>query len=94
MHWILCGTIYIDRYVNDRAIAGRSFAQKDALRMTYLGSYRFFILFINRRFGLAHFELDRNIWATNLLYENGMDLHIKENLHKNTAQKSLNCVVN
>ena len=39
MHLILNGKIYTNRYVRDGATARRSFAQKDALWMTMLGSY-------------------------------------------------------
>ena len=39
VHLILNGTIYTKLYVRNGATARRSFTQKDALRMTYLGSY-------------------------------------------------------
>ena len=39
MYLILNGKIYTNRYVRESANVRRSFEQKDALRMTYLGSY-------------------------------------------------------
>jgi hypothetical protein len=42
MHLTLNGTIYPNRYVRYGADAGRSFAQKNALRMTYLGKLLIF----------------------------------------------------